>query len=523
MTETTPNPPCVQDPVADFLAKFVALLPGSPGDCPAPMQVAMAALGGGERAKAVLHGFGELLRLADRPWSQSATMLDEEQAVAAAAHRIVLPLQQVRLQAQADVIEAALAGRATCQVAGCGARMHSRGRESRTLQGRHGKLQLVLRRSVCIGEDCGRTVAVAARQLGIGTQRFTPACAEAVTHLATALPHGKAVSTLAQLLHIDVSEHAAQDLVQARGAALLALDQAAANDHDPYEPSGLQRESVGRPADSVPAADAREVAYLEIDGVLPMTRELNPETSHEVPGARGGKGRKYTLEGREVKNAVLYTAADHAQEMPSRGCLLRKTYVSYLGHWQAFALLVWLAMLRLRYDQSKLLVVLSDGAEWIRSLANWLPMKGRVVPILDFFHAAHRIWEVTRLIYGDDTDLCRARARMWCEVVQMGHVQMVIDELADWHDSRPAVQDKIDALVTYFNNNKDRMQYDEYTKRGLRITSGIVESANFHVTGARLKQQGMRWSEQGARELALLRADLCSDRWNVRTRQLLAA
>jgi hypothetical protein len=254
-----------------------------------------------------------------------------------------------------------------------------------------------------------------------------------------------------------------------------------------------------------------------------MTRELQPERSTEVPGARGGKGRRYKLEGAEVKNAVLYRAADHAQEMPSRGCLLRKTYVSHLGHWLPFAMLVWLAMLRLRFDQAKLLVVLGDGAEWIRSLGKWLPMHGRVLPILDFFHAAHRIWEVARLIHGDGTDLCRQRAKMWCEVVEQGHVAYVIDELRQWRDSRPAVQEKIDALAQYFDNNKDRMDYPAYVARGLRITSGIVESANFHVTGARLKQQGMRWSETGARELALLRADLCSDRWAERSRALLAA
>ena len=52
---------------------------------------------------------------------------------------------------------------------------------------------------------------------------------------------------------------------------------------------------------------------------------------------------------------------------------------------------------------------------------------------------------------------------------------------------------------------------------------GKVESANYHVTGARLKCQGMRWDEKGAAQMALLRADLFNDRWDGRTRQMLAA
>ena len=67
------------------------------------------------------------------------------------------------------------------------------------------------------------------------------------------------------------------------------------------------------------------------------------------------------------------------------------------------------------------------------------------------------------------------------------------------------------------------MHYSAYRERGLRISSAAVESANFHVTGQRLKCQGMRWDEQGARHMAALRADLFNDRWEDRTRQLLAA
>ena len=67
------------------------------------------------------------------------------------------------------------------------------------------------------------------------------------------------------------------------------------------------------------------------------------------------------------------------------------------------------------------------------------------------------------------------------------------------------------------------MDYPTYRLMGLRVGSGAVESANYHLTGARLKLQGMRWSEQGARDMAFLRADLFNGQWENSTRAFLAA
>jgi hypothetical protein len=129
---------------------------------------------------------------------------------------------------------------------------------------------------------------------------------------------------------------------------------------------------------------------------------------------------------------------------------------------------VWLAAVRLRFDQAELLVVLGDGAGWIASLVQWLPCRQKVLHILDFYHAAHRVWEVARAIHGDGTDLCRKRARMWCEVVEQGHVRYLVDELRNWRDPRPAVQEEIDELAGYFANNQARMDYPAYRARAAR-------------------------------------------------------
>jgi hypothetical protein len=473
-------------------------------------------------SQAMLEGIEALLQYGMSPLDVDGSVLEEENRADVAARAAVLPIEQARLQQRIDRIEAAARGKAVCAKAGCRSRAHSLGRREREVLGRHGAMRVQLQRLQCCDPECGHRFMPAAAPAGLGPHKYTAGCASTITMLCTAMAYGKGVELLASTMGIEVSEHSAQVLTMERGEQLCALDQAAAEQYAPYDPTGLRR-IHGRPADAVASDTVPDVAYLEVDGVLPMTREELPDKSKPVPGARGGKGRRYKLEGREVKNAVLYGQHDTAQEMPSRGCLLRRRYVSYLGHWSGFALLVWLAVLKLRYDEVKLLVVLGDGATWIGSLVQWLPIHEKVLHILDLYHAKHRVWEVARAIYGPHNEETAAKARWWCDLVEEGGADLAVKELRALTDLPAAAQEKVEELATYFDNNKKRMDYPAYRARGLRVTSGIVESANYHVTGARLKQQGMRWSSDGAARLAMLRADLCNGDWQSRSEQLLAA
>jgi hypothetical protein len=268
------------------------------------LAAAEQALGGGSRAQAALRSLAAVLAYMEAELPKDSSVLDEENLATAAAHRAVQPALAERLQQRIDAFEAQTAGAARCPLQACDGKGHSRGRAQRSFLGRHGRLTVSVRQSVCQKPGCGHTFSPACDHLGLGSGRFTPGCADVVTMMATTVPHGKAVTLLGEMLQIEVSEHAVQDLVEARGEALLALDQTAAQFHLPCDDNGLERD-CGRPADAVAAKEAPEVAYLEVDGVLPMTRELQPELSTEQPGARGGKGRRYKLEGKEVKNAVL--------------------------------------------------------------------------------------------------------------------------------------------------------------------------------------------------------------------------
>lgn len=73
-----------------------------------------------------------------------------------------------------------------------------------------------------------------------------------------------------------------------------------------------------------------------------MTRQELPDaTVPAEPGARGGKGRRYALEGKEIKNAVLHTAQDCVQESDRRGAILHKQYVTRQGTCHDFKRPLW--------------------------------------------------------------------------------------------------------------------------------------------------------------------------------------
>ena len=499
--------------VVEFLGQWASTSAGSSK----PMAMALAA------------GVAELVQYARGPLDGTSTAIEEEREAIEVSRRVVRPLFEARLQERLDALDERGVGRSIC--GGCGEVAESQGRRCRRWSSLLGGL--TLRRRYCYCAMCEAGLSSSQRALGLPNGHFTPRLDEVATMMATTVPYEMATRLLSTICGVELSKKAIEDMTEERGRAVLEQLDADAKRFAPYDETGLpQPTPILPPTDpDMAPADEGDVAYIEMDGVIPITRQTVPLSEMSAKDrkqleeatlakARGGKGRRYTIVGREVKNAVLYTAADCAQESPQRGCLLRKRYVSLLGTWTAFAALLWVELTRLRFERAKLVVILSDGAEWIRSLAAWLPFEPLL--ILDLYHVKHRVLEVAHLLWGQGS----AEAQRWAHEqyarIEAGQALMVIDALRFVTPPTQNATDKVKELKTYLRNNLDRMFYPAYRARGLRISSAAVESANFHVTGQRLKCQGMRWGEHGAREMAALRADLFNGRWEARTRQIAA-
>ncbi len=66
--------------------------------------------------------------------------------------------------------------------------------------------------------------------------------------------------------------------------------------------------------------------------------------------------------------------------------------------------------------------------------------------------------------------------------------------------------------LTYFKNQRERMDYAAYQERGLPIGSGVVEAACKTLATQRLKRSGMSWRD-GKQAILTIRSLQQSTRW----------
>lgn len=463
-------------------------------------------------ASGLISGVDTLLSYAEMESDKANSALEEERSSVQAALRAVRPLLEARLQHRLDEADT-LSQEVICR--GCGHSPRSQGRRDRGFQSTVGKLRLKRRYWWCA--ECGQGSAPAQKEVGLPDSDYTAGLEEVTTLMATTVPHQMAVGLVEKLLGLEVSPQGVKSSVERRAEQVIKLASDEAEEIKSFEQKW--QKSPPYITEQAPKTQIK-VAYLELDGVIVPTREEAAGSGEDRKG-RGGPGRKYEVRGREVKNAIVYEDSACARESETRGCLLEKSYISHLGDWMGLAMLVWAVMLKRGVDRAELIVVLSDGAEWIRSLSKWLRVP--VLLILDLYHIKHKLWGLASAIYGEEKQRVKEWAEQQCERIEEGRAGEVIEELEKVKSSQPKAREQIEEVETYLRNNKDRMDYPKYRAMGLRVGSGAIESTNYHVTGARLKLPGMRWSEDGAAQMARLRADLFNGVWQDRSRQILKA
>jgi hypothetical protein len=186
----------------------------------------------------------------------------------------------------------------------------------------------------------------------------------------------------------------------------------------------------------------------------------------------------------------------------------RASFYTDLGDTKSFGDHLWVEAQRRGIAQAQRLIVIGDGAHWIWNLADeHFP---GATQILDWYHASAYVWQAAHALYGEGTDFAKQWAKHHLDLLWEGQVATLITHLEAAASHKPALQN----VLTYFRNHQHRMHYDLYRAQGLQIGSGTIESGCKHVISARLKQAGMIWSPDGARQIAKLRAPLKSRRWD---------
>jgi len=160
-------------------------------------------------------------------------------------------------------------------------------------------------------------------------------------------------------------------------------------------------------------------------------------------------------------------------------------------------------------------VGIADGAS-----DNWTFLeKHTTTQITDFYHASEYLTSTSQAIFKNNQEKERVE---WLEqhCHNLKHDKnAAINQLKEFKDIRRQTKlsatnrEKIDAAVTYFTNQGDRMKYFDYRKNNLPIGSGVTEAACKTIIKQRLCRSGMRWKDRGASIVISLKCLIQSKRW----------
>jgi hypothetical protein len=243
-----------------------------------------------------------------------------------------------------------------------------------------------------------------------------------------------------------------------------------------------------------------------------------PEGPSEVPQRLYGSVDETSVrteEGwRKPKLGSWYTTDEPPGDKPPKEWEPRAEAISYYGdiaEAEDFGHLMYLTGLQRGADQVPELIFIADGAPWIWNLVEeHFP---NAVQIVDWYHATEYIWKVTHAVYGEGSDLAKTWANKRLTELWEGEFDNVLSALQA-HINPNQEDDPIQKAITYFQNNRHRMCYPQFRAQGYQIGSGTIESGCKRVIGARLKQAGMTWTLQGARQVIKARAMFLSNEWD---------
>jgi len=211
---------------------------------------------------------------------------------------------------------------------------------------------------------------------------------------------------------------------------------------------------------------------------------------------------------RENKTVMVFTDKDMIKRKDGGHIIVKKEYMAYIGRSEDFKKYVLDTAVRGGYGNVKAVVVIADGAAWIRNMCE--EIFPDAVQILDYYHLKENIYSYAKYKFNNDS----ARYTAWAEAAADKIWAGLVDELLENLPSNEKLPAGTTNLKTYLSNNRDRIHYSQYRDKGYFIGSGPIESANKLIAQRRLKQAGMRWSVDGAQALLSLRAKAESGLWH---------
>lgn len=211
---------------------------------------------------------------------------------------------------------------------------------------------------------------------------------------------------------------------------------------------------------------------------------------------------------------------DHPVEIPVedwRPKRLVRSVLSSMADSQEFGQQMQREAKRRRFYEAPARAFLGDGLPWNWSI--WKQCFRTFTPILDFIHVLSYLFVVARTLHAQASDAWD-QYHVWMRGCWQGDVKQVLRELAVWQarlgvapDDAPEQDPRrvLSKTFTYLTNNQHRMNYPEYRKQGMPVTTAWMESLVKEIN-YRAKGSEMFWNDpEGAEAILQVRAAALSD------------
>jgi Uncharacterised protein family (UPF0236) len=247
--------------------------------------------------------------------------------------------------------------------------------------------------------------------------------------------------------------------------------------------------------------------YIETDGVTArMRRGSVPMEETETKR----KGDVY----REIKVGAVFEGVpgrERSELVP--GVFVDEpgpiTYLARRMSAEAFGPFLYALAQQCGLDRASEVVILGDGAHWIRRLVEQhFP---HAVQILDLYHAREHVWKVANTVHGPGTREGATWAKQADGLLSHGKIEELVQmiEKLPALPAEPGTSRSILAIeADYFRSNAERMRYPVFRAKGMHIGSGIAEAACKTVVSTRAKRSGMRWTPDGLDAVLALRTSV---------------
>ncbi len=216
--------------------------------------------------------------------------------------------------------------------------------------------------------------------------------------------------------------------------------------------------------------------YVEVDGTgVPMrTTELE-----NVKG-KPADGSAKTREARDKKTGL--TVEDNGSDRIS-GAIDSAAAVAGRNEASAFGQRRDRHSRRTGTYAAQEVVVIADGAHWIKSVATELLAGKTTTFILDLFYALEYAAEAMKALYQGEPQQKHGLEKLKRQLLN-GDVATVIAELEPDRKKGAAIGRCID----YYTVNKERRRDNDYRARGMQIGSGQIESDCKNLVACRFKK-----------------------------------